>query len=533
MVKETKASVGLNVLSTKAEKEVANVENVHIFSEDDDKDIQAGFTFKHTPPKEWTHVDDAMTRICSDMSARAYTSNSKDDFTFSRNSVNVEAVIYDDHGDLDPVLPKFAAAITGKTMILAWRGSSQLTNFISDANFPTVTSSKWGKTSKNTRVHGGFLTFVESDLNIHEEKLIQVIEEKGITELITTGHSLGGGIATIAHLAIEGQLQQEGNPWYDYKNKTSAEKEFVVKSVAFSAPMSIANMDFNDSKTITFLDQIAANSCNIIYAFDPVPHGFGNMSFIEDLVKNAIPQISTMATDAVPWVLGFATRFVDVEERLEKRFDALMKQKELQDVLPIMEKYHHYGNVIQYENDAAEPKKYKSYTDGKTGDDDFKNIKWQKSLHVIRDATVYHLCTVRGPGLSMFESVPDEFRTSRLHWLHEHSILIGKNNVGNPIPVDDWEDCLIKTKENLVLPSMGAVVEWEREPSNIPMQERKGTLYIKSDIPKQSENADLETDGGGFIFTSKLRATTFWRSSGLVDLQEGSDKIKGDDYGWD
>lgn len=529
-----KSSVMLDVESTQDPK-VASTEKIDVFTENsDDKDIQIGFTFKHTPPKSMTHVDEAITRICSDMSARAYFLKNFDDFSFSSNGRNVEAIIYDDQGDLNAALPTFAASVTGTTMILAWRGSSPYTNFVSDLNYPPVTSSKWGKITKNIRVHGGFLPFVENDFNIHEEKLLQVMEDKGITELIMTGHSLGGGIATVAQLSVEGQLQTAGNVWSDYKDKLAAAgKQFMVKTVAFSAPMAIVNTDINDAKTNAFMDQIAANSCNIIYDMDPVPHLPGNMKFLDDMVKNVIPQVSKEANDTVPWILGFTTWIIDVEDKLGGVLNKVKSSKDFNDILVILKKFHHYGNVIHYENDAALPKKYKSYTDGKTGDDDFKKIEWQKSLHVIKDATVNHLCTCRGPGLSKHDSIPEEKRSSRLHWLNEHAILEGKNDVGEPIKVNGWEDCLKKTKENLVSPCMGAVVEWATEPSDKPMQEREGLLYIKSDIPKYSENADLETDGGGFLFSRKLRATTFWRNVGLVDLKEGSDKIKGDDYGFD
>ena len=76
-------------------------------------------------------------------------------------------------------------------MILAWRGSSTAGNWISDANLPPVISCRWSGVSKNLRAHAGFFSFAESDICTHETKLLELMKQNEITEMIMTGHSLG------------------------------------------------------------------------------------------------------------------------------------------------------------------------------------------------------------------------------------------------------------------------------------------------------------------------------------------------------
>jgi hypothetical protein len=44
-----------------------------------------------------------------------------------------------------------------------------------------------------------------SALKLHEDDIFSQIKENGITELVFTGHSLGGGIAQVAHLLAKAQ----------------------------------------------------------------------------------------------------------------------------------------------------------------------------------------------------------------------------------------------------------------------------------------------------------------------------------------
>lgn len=160
--------------------------------------VELGFFIKEAPSKDDTGVEQIITKICADLSHKMYKSGTplndkgqKEVFNFSREDRDVELQIYDGHGELDTALPRFVAAVTGTTMFLVWRGTATTENWLTNVNISPVVSNRWVNTSKNVRVHGGFLSCIENDLATHESALVKIMRDKGITQVITTGHSLG------------------------------------------------------------------------------------------------------------------------------------------------------------------------------------------------------------------------------------------------------------------------------------------------------------------------------------------------------
>jgi len=503
-------------------------QDVKVFKElssSEDKEIRVGFQFKHMPPNSMTNVEESVTRTCADMSARVYHMSTLEEFTFVAEEKDIDGYIYDTHSDLDSVLPRFAVSIVGSTMILAWRGSSTAGNWISDANLPPVTSSRWGGVSKNLRAHAGFFAFAENDICTHEAKIVEMMKQNEITEVIMTGHSLGGGIASVAHVLIEGQLQQEGTIWAKYKTELldTKGKEFSVKSVVFSAPSSIVDDSNGDSMTTDFLDKISSNACNIVYSQDVVPRIPGNMKFLNDMVDDLVPQVTEGLRGQFGGLKGAAAGIAInyLDDNWESTFTSLKNNTSFKDLMSVAGKYQHYGNIIYYANDTAVPQKFKDYGNSVADAPDdipsFNAISWRKSLNVIGESAVNHLCTVSGPGLSDFESVPEKDRASRLYWIHQRAILKNKNDFGDRVRVSGLNDSISKAKELLTLPSMGAVVVWDKE----DMYDGEGWLYVKHDVPRYSKDAKLEKNG----FFTDLQCSTFFRSASLLDLVDKGDHI--------
>ena len=98
-----------------------------------------------------------------------------------------KAVLYDNHGIFEPTNAPFVAVVAGTKLMLAWRGSVTLMDWIRDFSFYVASSY-----SVAVKVHGGFLTMIESTMSVHEDKLLEIVKEYGIQEILVTGHSLGG-----------------------------------------------------------------------------------------------------------------------------------------------------------------------------------------------------------------------------------------------------------------------------------------------------------------------------------------------------
>lgn len=143
--------------------------------------------FQHLPTKEVTGVDVDIFRLCSTISSQLYTMNSFDEFKLSTKDMKTELLIYDDKGDFKATSPPFLAAITGKTMILGWRGTSGLLDGINDIALSPQSSFAWRKHADTIKAQGAMTGIVHNDIVAHEKAMIEKAKEAGVTEIITTG----------------------------------------------------------------------------------------------------------------------------------------------------------------------------------------------------------------------------------------------------------------------------------------------------------------------------------------------------------
>ena len=475
-----------------------------------------GFKFKHTPKPEDTGVPENITRLAAALSGQIYAVEKAEEFDLSTDDLKVDVMFLDNHGLLKCLKPYFACVVTGQTMIIGWRGTTDdIMNVITDLNATPSTCSRWAHISTDLKVHGGFHPIVENDLCSWEAKLVAMMEKHGVTELITTGHSLGGGLATVAHLAIEGDLAKgDTNVWNQYAKKLESQgKEFKVKSVAFSPPSSIFNLaDANDNVVNKFLNKIESNSCCIIYSMDPVPRLPGYLSFIDKLALEFIPEAIAAARNRVG---GIATTFA---KRFVKPFEIYTNLKDGQSgLIEAMVLCRHYGKIIYYEDTAKEPIILKDYGAEELGSPDgiknFRDIKWQETPDVYSSVMHDHKITVNGPGLGY--NIQEDRVSAKLYHLHNRSLMENEPDVA-VIDVDGWEDCRMKAKENFVEAFMGGYVDWEDEPKDKDPWERKGKLHVKKDVAKASEDADW-VKSRGFFGRDKVKHTALWRTPALAD----------------
>jgi len=143
--------------------------------------------FGYIPDKEMTGVESHMARICATLSLQMYNMKAKDEFQLTTKDYKTEMLIYDDHGGLNSATVPFGIAVCGDTMILGWRGTSQLFDGINDIAASPQSSFAWRKHAATVKVQGAFTSIVQNDLVIHEAYIIKEAKKRGIKEIVTTG----------------------------------------------------------------------------------------------------------------------------------------------------------------------------------------------------------------------------------------------------------------------------------------------------------------------------------------------------------
>jgi hypothetical protein len=300
------------------------------------------------PSQELTGVSPELTSICATISDQIYSAETINDFKLrneSNPSVTAQVVLFDNHGGLGATIPPFCVAVADSCMILAWRGSKTIMDWVSDVSYAPVTSSRWNQVSAQVRAHGAYASLIESDLATHEVWIVDQVQKRSIKTLLLTGHSLAGGLAQVAQLVIEGQLQTPGSLWFPLQNALE------VRSVAFAAPMTIhlagSQIKKIDTKTRNFLKRIASRSCNMVYGPDIVPHGSGDLEYVLKVVEKLIPEV----VSSLPY--SWALKMLGLESKISRTFTSMISKENVKGLAEVMMQYHHLGTVVYYPAPSA------------------------------------------------------------------------------------------------------------------------------------------------------------------------------------
>jgi len=369
-------------------------------SEDEEKvdwEVKADGIFGCLPTKDMTGVEPAIAQLCATVSAQLYTKLSFDEFKLSTKDLKTELFLFDDHGAFLDTTPPFLVATTGKTMILGWRGTGTLADGLNDVAASPLSSLAWRKHAKTIKAQGAMTSICHNDIVNHQKAIIAKAKELGITEIITTGQSLGGGLSQIGHLTLRALIEDEQSQWNELEG-------INVRSVAFCGPMTTVLLDNATPETDAFIEKLWDNSCNFAYKNDIVPRGYGYLSFVEDFIDDAGDDL----VEGIP-LPRMAKNILDVKGKLEDMVDGAKDNESLAGLLGVYSQYRHMGNVIYYESEDAKPVVLKDmgafFKNSKGEKNLFRSVPYKPVKSPMEEFMGWHMDIIMAPGLSFH---PDE-----------------------------------------------------------------------------------------------------------------------------
>ena len=363
----------------------------------------------YVPTKEMTGIDADLTRVCATLSGQMYGARSPESFKLP-SELGVEVVLYKDNGKLQETTPGMAVAIKGSTMIIIWcgtRGTSHPMDIVMDGSFAPLASRAWQHTAPFVRAQGGILALVENYMSLYEKEIQEEIAKRGIENVVLTGHSLGGGIAQVAHLYLQGECEKQHSDWQAVASKSSLK----IHTVAFAAPMTTVNLKRDDGASARFIDQVGQSMCCFVYEMDVVPRGYGCVHFVNEVLKSAIPEL--VSDIPVPGVLKWA---FGAKSKIQDAMESMIEgNKEL---IGVMVLYRHIGRVIFYQSCKDPPVQlvdegffYKPRM--RSGlpprQNLFRNITYQKeSIETLAEMHNFLVGNNAGPGLAYTTQLNDK-----------------------------------------------------------------------------------------------------------------------------
>ena len=208
-----------------------------------------------------------------------------------------------------------------------------------------------------TRAHGMYANFVENTFCQYENQIVDLITKHSVKRVFFTGHSLGGGLANVAHLAVRGQLALgqadllgSGSPW---TNPKLAEDQVEWLACTFAAPATMVRPPAGTPQAL--IKVLDGSSYNIVYGCDAVPRGLGMLTYLDDLLKSVVlPLIGQKTKDEVLNTLPFFLLNTAGKNGVDP-----VKLLKSSGTTTVMRQFTHIGTVVYKKSESQDvPYKY-------------------------------------------------------------------------------------------------------------------------------------------------------------------------------
>ena len=213
-----------------------------------------------------------------------------------------------------------------------------------------LAASRWSGETKDIRAHGAIVNLVEHTFSLNEDAIVGLIETHKVERAFFTGHSLGGGIANVAHLVVRAQLKKAGSPWAKLDGKVT------WLACTFAALQTIVRLYPSMENIPPLIADLDASSYNIVYGCDPIPRAPSMYKYLGAVVEHVLPKlIEERTTDKIP-VLGLLTKAVKnrAEDMVGGAVDGAIDMLTKDGLVEVMSHFTHVGVVIYQAPEASE-----------------------------------------------------------------------------------------------------------------------------------------------------------------------------------
>ena len=152
----------------------------------------------------------------------------------------------------------------------------------------TGAATRWSSETKDIYAHGAYTNLVENTFSLHEDAIVDLVEKHKVERAFITGHSLGGGIANVAHLVVRAQLKKVGSPWHELVGKVT-----TWRACTFASLQTIVRKYETENKPEPpLMAELDESSYNVVYGCDLVSRAPGMLNFIGDCMEVVAPKIA-------------------------------------------------------------------------------------------------------------------------------------------------------------------------------------------------------------------------------------------------
>ena len=182
---------------------------------------------------------------------------------------------------------------------------------------------------------------VENTFSLHEDAMVDLITQHNVKRVCFTGHSLGGGVANVAHLVVRAQLKKAGSPWH------KLDGEVDCLGCTFASPPTIVRLyEERNIPPPPLIVDLDASSSNLVYGCDIVPR-VGMLAYVGNFLEIAVPEI---IDEDIPWLL----KVIVTLKKLEKVAGGAVEKLKTSGTAYVANSLTHLGTVVYQKSEDEE-----------------------------------------------------------------------------------------------------------------------------------------------------------------------------------